>query len=335
MRQHPGRLENLRRHAHRRYLARSTSYVVDIDAYDRDDLVPYGPPSSGSRHMVDPSSGQDVSPRWKASCGRPVNESSGSDAAADGNVVDVTPGDAPADADVPDVALNDADSAVAPLDQTPVTAQLNANVRVRACQPLVEQASAAPSSVVVDLASVRDDLSCGSAPGAIDHFRVIPADPAFGAKQADCDQGVSFSPVTPGLDYAFSVQAFENGAASARWAANCTATARLGLAVPATCETLTTQGAIRIDIASLLAASGHRCSEADVLQYRASLTASQVPAVRQSCSLDALFSPLTAGAWQVVVDAFNQSGATVVSAWCEAAVTPASTTTATCRFVAP
>jgi hypothetical protein len=297
------------------------SYVVDIDAYDRDDLVPYGPPSSGSRHMVDPGTGQDVAPRWKASCGRLVRASLGTDAATDADDLDGAP--------------TDADSGVATLDQTPVTAQLNVNVRVQACQPLVEQDSPPAASVVVDLASVRGDLSCGSGAGAIDHFRVVPSLPALESKQADCDETVSFGSVTPGLDYAFNVQAFEKDATSPRWAAKCTATARQGLGVPAACETLTTQGAIRIDIASLLAASGHRCSDTDVVQYRASLTASDVPAVRQGCGMDALFSPLAVGAWQVVIDAFNSEGDAVLSAWCDAAVTPATTTTATCRFVAP
>jgi hypothetical protein len=41
-------------------------YVADVDGYDRSDLEPLAP---GSRIMIDPATGERVSPRWTTNCG--------------------------------------------------------------------------------------------------------------------------------------------------------------------------------------------------------------------------------------------------------------------------
>ena len=284
------------------YVIPEHRYVAEIDAYDRDDLVPYGGASSGSRHMVDPATGAEVAPRWTAQC--PSTDSSAGSEDPDAGV-DVLGG--------------------------PAVATLYRNVFVLGCSTLQESLPPQDGSIVVNVSSVLSGQSCGSEPGQIDHLVVAPSDPALAEQQASCDSTLSFQPVVNDRTYAFRVSAFEPGSASPAWGTTCQAVARSGLAVTATCDTLTSSGSLRVDVDSLVSLSGHSCAADDVVSYRAVLVG-EGSAVTHPCTSDAVFGPLPAGAWQVVVDGLSSAGDTVFTAFCEAAVTPAAQTTAVCSL---
>ncbi|MBI5535018.1 MAG: hypothetical protein HY898_19980 [Deltaproteobacteria bacterium] len=306
------------------YVMPGHSYVAEIDGYDRSDIVPYGSAAAGSptgsRHMVDPKTGQDVAPRWTSHCPASLGEDGGVDAGA---------ADADDAGDAAD-ASDDVDSRIQPSVPGASVSMTNLDIEMQDCSPLREVLPPLESAVTVDLASVRHELQCGTAGGEIDHFVVTPVGSVHGPKEAQCDGQVSFTPVTAGLTYRFSVDAFEKGAGAPRWATQCTAVAREGLTVPATCDSLTTEGALRIDIATLLKSAGRACGAADIVTYRAVLAGSMNPIEPRSCTVDTSFSPLSAGTWQAVVEALDASEKVQLTAWCEGAVSPAKTTTASC-----
>lgn len=301
------------------------SYVAEIDGYDRSDIVPYGSPDSGnapsgSRHMVDPITGLDVAPRWTSQCPASLGVDGGLDA-----------GSSDAAGDAQDDAADAAwDGGIIASIPGAAVSLLDLDIEMQNCSPLTEVLPPLPSSITVDLSSVRHDLQCGGAVGQIDHYLVTPLGSAHGPQESKCDGQVSFTPVTPGLTYTFNVEAFEQNAATPRWATQCTAIARDGLTIPAQCDSLTTDGALRIDIAALLKSAAHTCDPADIVSYRAVLTGSINPIEPRSCTIDTSFSPLSAGNWQVVVEALDASEKVLLTAWCEASVSAAQTATASC-----
>jgi hypothetical protein len=104
------------------------------------------------------------------------------------------------------------------------------------------------------------------------------------------------------------------------------------LNVVALCDTLTTDGAFRVDIASLLKIANRTCNANDVVNYRVVLAGSNQPIEPRSCQIDTLISPLTSGTWQAVVEALDAADKVQLTAWCEASVSPATTSTASCTL---
>ena len=84
-------------------------YNVEIDAYDRTDMIPLG---TGSRIMVDPLTGETVFPRWVTHCGQLIEVDSG--------------------ASEPSLALDDPTNGCC--------AGYGQIVTVRSCEPLQERA---------------------------------------------------------------------------------------------------------------------------------------------------------------------------------------------------
>ncbi len=285
------------------YVIPGHRYVAEIDAYDRDDLVPYGGTSSGSRHMVDPSTGAEIAPRWTAQC--PSTQP-------------------PADTADPDAGVDILDG--------PAIATLYRNVFVLGCSTLQDSLPPQDGAIAVDLSDIRTSQSCGSDPGQVDHLVVSPSDSPLPEQTASCDSTVSFQPVIDGRSYSFLVSAFESGNASPAWGTTCHAVARSGLVVTAACDTLTSSGSLRVDVGSLVALSGHACAADDVASYRAVLVGDGTSVTNPCGTTDAVFGPLPAGAWQVVVDGLSSTGDTVFTAFCEAAVSPATQTTAVCTL---
>lgn len=295
------------------------SYVANIDAYDRTDIVAYGAPNSGSPHMIDPDTGLDVQPRWRASCPQDWQtspEAGTQDPVGDAGIADGDASGAPdaAVASIPGAAL----------------CERNLEVTPALCSTLTEILPPQPPSISIDLSALRQGLPCGQTPGTIDHFRLIPASSSLGPRDANCDEVVAFTPVTAGLTYRFRVEAYEAAAATARWATNCSAVAKTSLGVTAVCDTLSTDGALTLQIAPLLQAAGHVCAPQDIVSYRAVLTGSTTPLQPSTCQQDVTWSPLAPGGYQLVVEGLDAAENVGFAAFCEASVLPASVTAATC-----
>lgn len=102
-------------------------YYAEIDAYDRDDIAPFGAAASGSRHMIDPATGQDVAPRWTARC----------------------------PASTPQVDPEETTDAATPsFDTDGAVAVSNMNVAFAVCSQLQEQLPGSPGSILVDLSTI-------------------------------------------------------------------------------------------------------------------------------------------------------------------------------------
>lgn len=282
-------------------------YTVQIEGYDRDDIIPYGPPSSGSPHMVDPGTGLDVAPRWKTTCG------------TQGSVPDAGSSDAGADADASGGTMHG-----------PSLAQPNVDVTVQDCAPLTEILSKRDSGVSIDLAELRGSLTCGSGDGQIERIRVLPQQSVLPARDAACDELVTYTPVAADTEYRFRVEASQKGSSTVQWATSCQAVAKSDVIVPVVCGGLTSLGAIRVDIASLLAKAGRSCAEGDIVSYQAVLTDTPASSTYRSCTLDTLFSPLVGGTYQMVVSAFDGAGQVQLDAYCQAVVIPGATAVAVC-----
>lgn len=273
-------------------------YVAEIDGYDRSGLQPFGFPSSGNRQMVDSDTQEPVEPQWRTQCGKP-----------------------PADAGTPDGGELEASF-------EPTTAQLQTNVVVRDCAEFAA-AGTGETALLLDLATVRGSLACGTDPGQIARLRVIPESPALEAIEPKCDAAFPID-VEPDQTYGFRVEAFEAGAPMPRWAARCEGRSEPGVTLPASCNTLSERGGLRIDVDDLLEAAGAECGE-QVVHYRVALLGKGLSSGIVSCSADASFNGLEPAAYQAAADGLDASGATVFSAWCTGAVKPATTTTMSCQ----
>ena len=276
------------------------AYIAEIQGYDRSDIVPFGGPNAGTEHMVDENTKEDVAPRWTTSCGSPDPDDPGVGGAA----------------------------------PQPTTSRLQSNVLVRDCNPLREQLPPPDAGITIEMDSVLGSLTCGDGPGQVDRLRVVPEAPGLEQSPASCGMVVPFTPVEPGQSYAFRVEGFERGSTIVRWGARCSAVARAGVTLPASCDTLSSEGSVRIDIASLLSGAGHTCSADDVVRYRAVLVGSTLLPYDSACAVDATFGPFDTSSVQLLVDGFDAAGEVKLSAFCEAAVAPAATSTATCNVTA-
>ncbi len=214
--------------------------------------------------------------------------------------------------------------------QEPTIAFLQSNVVVRDCAPLVDlQPGGTKTGITLDVSSTLGSLTCGTE-GQVDRFEVWTEQSPL-STPADCDSVLSFAPVEPGKNYRFRVDAFEAGASIAKWAAWCEVRAQEGVVLPALCDPLSSQGALRVDVASVLNSAGHACSEQDIVSYRAVVVGSSLTTGDKSCSSAALFPGLEPATYQVLVDAFDASGQERVNAFCEGTVQVGLTVDAACQ----
>jgi hypothetical protein len=266
-------------------------YVAEIDGYEQGNLVSFGGVSSGSRHVVDPATGQDVKPRWQTACGKETEAGQGE----------------------------------------PTTAFLQSNVVVGDCAPLVDsQPGSTKTGITLDLSSTLGSLSCGEGDGQVNRFSVWTEQSPL-PTEAACGTVLSFAPVEAGKNYRFRVEAFEAGASAARWATWCEVRAQDGVVLPAMCDPLSSQGALRVDIASILTAAGRSCSDQDIVSYRAVVVGSALTTGDKKCSSPAVFPGLEPSSYQVLVDAFDASGQERVNAFCEGTVEVGLTVDASCQ----
>jgi hypothetical protein len=309
-------------------------YTAQVEGYDRSDLVPAGGLSSGSPHMVDPSTLEDVEPRWKTQCGVTMTIETDAGVPTDADTEAGTDADTEAGADA-DTEAGDADAgaeAEAATNTGPTTAVLQTNVLVQYCDGLRELLpSGDETGILLDLATVHGDLVCGEQPGDIARLKVIPEDPSLSPENGTCDETFTYAPLVEDRTYRFRVEAFEATGATAKWASTCEARTKKGITLPALCNTLSDRGALRIDIDALVAAAAHTCSAEDVVSYRAVLLGSSLGTTPLSCNTDALFNALAPAAYQAVVEGFDAEGEQVFDAFCSGAVKSAATTTMDCE----
>jgi hypothetical protein len=171
-------------------------YDAEVDAYDRNDLQAVG---AGSRHLVDPTTGEYVPPRWTTTCGRKTDGS-------------------PAEG--------------------PVTAELYLTRFVRGCEPLTSSGPATPTGISVSIDAALGKLSCGTDADQVASFSVTMTSSADPALSADCGKSVEFTGLDPYKSYSFDVLAFESGSTTPRWSTSCYRTALSGAVVPAACDPL-------------------------------------------------------------------------------------------------
>ncbi len=178
--------------------------------------------------------------------------------------------------------------------------------RVRGCTPLAGP-GAATTSVAVDATAAAAELGCVASGGLVDAIDIVPVEPA----------GVALPPVTigcgqpavlygtdiePSVLYAFRLEARRAGSATADFGARCTAVARDGLAVEASCALLVETGTLRFPIPDLTEAAGLSCgssvSRATISGFGADAT---IPTTSVPCDGPASASSLPPGAYASTV----------------------------------
>jgi hypothetical protein len=122
--------------------------------------------------------------------------------------------------------------------QGPATAAYSVTRFVRGCGPLETSAPPTPTGITVSLTDALAELACGAGAGEVAAFTVAEQGSLEPPKSAACGEAVEFVGLEPDTTYTFDVQAFEQGATSARWATLCHRKTLAGAIVPAACDPL-------------------------------------------------------------------------------------------------
>jgi len=214
----------------------------------------------------------------------------------------------------------------------PTTAYLQANVDIGNCAPFESlHPGNTQTGITLDLSSMRGMLACGDDAGQISRYVVTPQDPSMSETTASCDESLSFAPVEADRTYQFFVQAFEAEVSTARWAASCEARAVAGVVLPASCDMLSTHGALRVDIDTIIESAALSCSADELVSYRAIVVGTTLATNARSCASSALFSGLVPSSYQVLVDAFDATGKERLNAFCEGVVQAGRTCDVDCQ----
>ncbi len=296
---------------------------LEVDGAPRENcIVPLGAPplgpytlaalATGARTMVD-TTGAIVAPRWTSSCGDPRNYFL--DAGLTPPPVDASP-DAPFAYD----------------GGPPTLAYSQAEVYLAGCSTFGGPA-ATTSSVVVRTQPLLNGAACGQGAGQIDHFTVAPIGGAASqAKVVSCGADATFAGVTPQAALGYQVLGFSAGVVTAGWGTSCSAIAPAGVTIPASCDPLTTTGALRV-AGTAACAKGVASFQVDVLGAPAS-------GETVGCPGDALIRNLAPGPYTVRVLGFAATGApdagdggpaVAERALCQATVLPGQIADATCQ----
>jgi hypothetical protein len=167
-------------------------------------------------------------------------------------------------------------------------------------------------------------------PHEIDSFDVLPEDAGLpDTVGVDCESGVAaeYTDVEPGAAYRFRVEA-GNAEFPARWATSCDAVAFEGVAVTASCDTLTDRGTVRLELADCpLGATYHlRATDTD--------TGEQLTLGDGNCPGPATISSILSGRYDVVAT-IEVPEAEPNELTCSATVVPAAITTVECTDPTP
>lgn len=201
-------------------------YIAHIQAFDRSDLSAQRP---GTSIVVDPQ-GKSVSPRWTTTCWGDEGEDHGAGGANGANVLGVE-------------------------------AQLNTDVYVRACDPLLDTGEPGETGVRLSLENSLVGLSCGDKAGQVERFEIrsnaSPTEPevaqggagGFGGDGgteppptepagAACTESITLVGLEPGRSVLYTLDAFESGKTEPSYTTTCRAFTAQGVIIPASCGPL-------------------------------------------------------------------------------------------------
>lgn len=304
--------------------------------------IPCGPFDGAARAYVatltDRTTGAQLAPSPPVSCAVPV--------AFENVVVDHTYS---ADIQVFDVPIETIDATSTPRWTTTCAAdgvgaaQVYTNQRtvIQKCVELVGSGGTGTTRISIDTALLGAKIGC-SGTGAIDKLSVALAGGAtMGTpppkQTVGCGQGpvIEEAGLTPGVVYTFRVEAFEAGATDARWASTCTAVAKQGVQVAASCDALSEYGFVRVDGPQIVTDAKRTCGTtgADVVgTYDTSFDEAPNVVASQGtpCAQAVTLGPFLQGSHAGEIFMRTPLGALEAHAICFAAVVPAATVTATC-----
>ena len=209
-------------------------------------------------------------------------------------------------------------------------------VVVEDCDPL-EIASGAVIGISVDPSASLGALSCTGDGGSVASFDVVP-DAAGLDPQQGVPCGTLPAPYTEGIAagqaYTFRLDAYAKGAATATWRATCSAVAKDGLVVSASCNALTDEGGLVISLADddIACPTGGTFRVALFVSIDGEAQSFTVPPF--ACGAPAEIAGLPpsdpSDPYVAQVEVLDPDGMPPACASCSAAVVPGETTTATC-----
>lgn len=212
-----------------------------------------------------------------------------------------------------------------------VTASLNERVFLRGCTPftLTEDNAA----VVVDPTKSLGGGACSLADVTVERFLVTPSDPSFPSAQVPCGgTPVRYTPSVAGQAYTFRVEAFAPGATDAFAATKCDAVGRAKLPVLATCDALSSEGNVTVNLGSAFQTAGLACGT-DVGRVRIA-TGDADPTLGREipCDAGATLGPFPSGAWKATFVAQKPDGSFLATGTCTSTVVAGATSAATCAL---
>jgi hypothetical protein len=238
-----------------------------------------------------------------------------------------------------------------------VTAVTHVGVPLAGCT-LEVAAPPAGTAVLVDPSTTLGGLACGTKPGNVERFDILPEGlPSVlgiacdAAAKPTCPGPTCYESLEGGKLYRFRVIGHGAGADAQTWAASCSALAKEGLTVPAVCDPLSASGAVAIEIAPLLALKPTTKCEPGampgamdtIVSYQACDPSCDAPNVSTpvlSCTEDVLLQPLSAGKHTIEVIGRGDSvttddggvvpGEVWLNATCSADVVPGETVAPVC-----
>jgi hypothetical protein len=284
-----------------RQIAVGRKYRIKIDGYDlpASSLTPLGGASSGSRTMVlesNPDAGP-VTPRWSTHC------------------EDVT---AEKDAQV---------NASTCVDISGATPDPGIRIDLR-----VGMTSAIPALTCQK--TLIDPMGNSTIIGDIYAFNVRPEDPSLPAlTDLPCNgEGpapVTFSPlVSVGQTYRFRLEGIAAKGGPVVWGSSCSATAKEGIVVDATCDPLLSGGALDVAIPA------EKCAEFGAVTFDVSYAGPPEQSAKGvACGKSVRLSPLPPNKQAAAVVGYRQGGDLAFEGFCEGVIEPGKVTSATCTFL--
>ncbi len=210
---------------------------------------------------------------------------------------------------------------------------------IKNCIPLTG-AGVGKTSISIDASALASSVGCSMSAtdtNKIEKLRVTSIGSTLPGQTIGCGQPaiVVDTGIEPGKLYSFRVEGLAPGATKAGWAATCTATAKDGIAVSASCGALSDVGYIRVDAVKLVADAALVCAASGpdaVGSYDVSFDEPpmNVKASTISCKNDAVLGPFTVGSHAGEIFLHTALGAPKAHAICFAAVEPDATVTASC-----
>jgi hypothetical protein len=214
----------------------------------------------------------------------------------------------------------------------PVTSRRFIVRRIGSCEPLTDSAEPGETLVHVRLDGALGMLECGTDPGAVDRFEVVP--PGGAPVSAACGETASLPGLEPGrATLSLPLRAFEAGALEPTWGTTCLVEVVRGVTSVATCLPLSSEGVLQVDPVDALAALGVECSAAAFVELEVEVSgepARYVPPT--ACGRALQFQGREAGPATARATARFIDGTRSATALCTGTITPGETAVATCAM---